>query len=230
MTTTATPLFTLVAYEPEADPEQAIGDDVPPRPRTPEPAPPRVDRPPAAVHPPRPAETGGPAQGESGQAAAAVVNASEQVAGALSGEVRGEKHRRGPGTPTFAGARSSVRRDRAPLVPGSVRVGARDAAAKRRAEVVVRIALEVFDGHRPLTHLAPYATPEVLRYVGAGVPRRGAEAVRGAAVRSVHCRPMSRTAAEVAAVCRFGTRYRALAARLDLTATGDWRCTALRVL
>jgi hypothetical protein len=123
-----------------------------------------------------------------------------------------------------------VRDRRTPVVPGSVRTGAREAAARRRAELVVRIALEIFAGHRSLTQLAPYATPGVLRYVGAGIPRRGATTGRGAALRSVHCRSVGRAAAEVTAVCRFGTRYRALAARLDLTPTGDWRCTALRVL
>ncbi|MCF7550543.1 Rv3235 family protein [Pseudonocardia sp. WMMC193] len=116
-----------------------------------------------------------------------------------------------------------------PLVPGSVRAGAREAAARRRAETVVRIALEVFDGHRPLAHLVPYASPEVLRYVAAGVPRRGHGPPHGV-LRSLHCRPVERTGAEVTAVCRFGDRARALAARLDLTPTGDWRCTALRVL
>lgn len=116
-----------------------------------------------------------------------------------------------------------------PLVPGSVRAGAREAAARRRAETVVRTVLEVFDGHRPLTHLVPYASPEVLRYVAAGVPRRGPGPPHGV-LRSLHCRPVDRTGAEVTAVCRFGDRVRALAARLDLTPTGDWRCTALRVL
>jgi hypothetical protein len=116
-----------------------------------------------------------------------------------------------------------------PVVPGSVRTGAREAAARRRAETVVRIVLEVFDGHRPLAHLAPYAGPGVLRYVAAGVPRRGDGPPHGV-LRSLHCRPVERTGAEVTAVCRFGGGYRALAARLDLTPTGDWRCTALRVL
>lgn len=115
-----------------------------------------------------------------------------------------------------------------PVVPGSVRTGARAAAARRRAETVVRIVLEVFDGHRPLTHLVPYACPGVLRYVAAGVPPRGDEPSHGV-LRSLHCR-VERTGAEVTAVCRFGAAHRALAARLDLTPTGDWRCTALRVL
>ncbi|GAA4549510.1 Rv3235 family protein [Pseudonocardia xishanensis] len=116
-----------------------------------------------------------------------------------------------------------------PLVPGSVRAGAREAAARRRAEIVVRIALEVVDGRRPVEHLVPYAAPGVLRYVVAGVPGRSRD--EGApALRSLHCRLVGRAAAEVTALCRFGPRYRALAARLDLTPTGDWRCTALRVL
>jgi len=129
-----------------------------------------------------------------------------------------------------SGPRTHVRDRRTPLIPGSVRHGAREAAARRRAELVVRIAVEVFDGHRPLAQLAPYASPGVLRYVGSGVPRRGTERTASATVQSVHCHPVSRTAAEVAAVCRFGTRPRALAARLDLTPTGDWRCTAFRIL
>ena len=116
-----------------------------------------------------------------------------------------------------------------PLVPGSVRAGAREAAARRRGEIVVRIALEVLDGRRPAAHLAPYAVPGVLRYVVAGVPGHTRE--DGApTMRSLHCTPVGRAAAEVTALCRFGPRFRALAARLDLTPTGDWRCTALRVL
>ena len=102
--------------------------------------------------------------------------------------------------------------------------------ARRRAELVVRTALEVLDGRRPVSHLAPFAAPEVLRYVNAGVPRRGRTAAAGASLRSLHVSLPGRAAAEVAAVCRFGTRVRALAARLELTGQGEWRCVALRVI
>jgi hypothetical protein len=94
----------------------------------------------------------------------------------------------------------------------------------------VRTALEVLDGRRPVTQLAPFAAPPVLRYVSAGVPRRGHGAATGASLRSLHVSLPARTAAEVAAVCRFGTRFRALAARLELTGQGEWRCVALRVV
>ncbi|MCE0766427.1 Rv3235 family protein [Pseudonocardia kujensis] len=103
-------------------------------------------------------------------------------------------------------------------------------AARRRAELVVRTALEVLDGRRPVRQLAPYATPQVLRYVNAGVPRRGHTRAAGASLRSLHMSLPARTAAEVAAVCRFGAKVRALAARLELTGQGEWRCVALRVI
>lgn len=102
--------------------------------------------------------------------------------------------------------------------------------ARRRAELVVRTALEVLDGRRPVNHLAPFAAPEVLRYVNAGVPRRGRTAAAGASLCSLHVSLPGRAAAEVAAVCRFGTRVRALAARLELAGQGEWRCVALRVI
>jgi hypothetical protein len=103
-------------------------------------------------------------------------------------------------------------------------------AARRRAELVVRTALEVLDGRRPVRQLAPFVAPAVLRYVNAGIPRRGHGAASGASLRSLHVSLPGRTAAEVAAVCRVGTRVRALAARLELTGQGEWRCVALRVI
>lgn len=137
--------------------------------------------------------------------------------------------------PTLARQGPDGRADRSRTTAGSVdgrvrRERERALRARRRAELVVRTALEVLDGRRPVSHLAPFAAPEVLRYVTAGVPRRGRTAAAGASLRSLHVSLPGRAAAEVAAVCRFGTRVRALAARLELTGQGEWRCVALRVI
>lgn len=114
--------------------------------------------------------------------------------------------------------------------------------ARRRAESVLRMALEVMEGRRPVAHLAPFVTPGVVRYVAAAAespywhgprtairpaprPRPGAPALRS--LRVVLPGP---DAAEITAVCRFRGRVRAVAGRMRLGADREWRCVALRML
>ncbi|GAA1876050.1 hypothetical protein GCM10009836_66720 [Pseudonocardia ailaonensis] len=99
----------------------------------------------------------------------------------------------------------------------------------------MRTALEILDGRRPLPHLAPHVTPAVLRYLAAGAPRQlrprtPRAAGQGTGMRSLHVSLPGRADAEVAAVCRIAGRVRAVAAHLERTSTGDWHCTALRIL
>ncbi|GAA2896639.1 hypothetical protein GCM10010472_63930 [Pseudonocardia halophobica] len=170
------------------------------------------------------ASEGAPPEPECGSAVGSAVDEDAVVAsGAVSPAVRE------PPTP----ARNGTDGSHAAAGPSDGRLRRereRALLARRRAELVVRTALEVLDGRRPVNHLAPFAAPEVLRYVNAGIPRRGRTAAAGASLRSLHVSLPGRAAAEVAAVCRFGTRVRALAARLELTGQGEWRCVALRVI
>jgi hypothetical protein len=115
------------------------------------------------------------------------------------------------------------------------------AALRRRAGYVLRLALEVLDGRRPLTHLTPYLDPSALRYVRAALAQRPA-ARPASRMTSLHASRPSPNAVEVAAVYRLGGRARALAARFegpvdDGTASAnrtadpaDWRCVTLRLL
>ncbi|MFR9806668.1 Rv3235 family protein [Pseudonocardia sp. RS010] len=155
--------------------------------------------------------------------------AGAPVGGTADGDAAG--NRAAAGNRVAAGSRAAGSRAAAGAVAGPRRrEHERTVAARRRAELIVRTALEVLDGRRPVRHLAPYAAPEVLRYVSAGVPRRGRAGTGGASLRSLHVSLPARADAEVAAVCRFGSRVRALAARLELTGRGEWRCVALRVI
>ncbi|MCE3550185.1 Rv3235 family protein [Pseudonocardia sp. RS11V-5] len=198
----ALPLFGTVAYEPALEPPVSL-----------------LDGEWGGDVPPGEPQGGPGGQGRAGREAAwvdesAVVAAGAAAAGPSGSSPAGDSTRLPAGTPDGRGRRE---RERA-------------VAARRRAELVVRTALEVLDGRRPVRQLAPYAAPVVLRYVNAGVPRRGYTTAAGASLRSLHLSLPTRTAAEVAAVCRFGAKVRALAARLELTGQGEWRCVALRVI
>lgn len=100
--------------------------------------------------------------------------------------------------------------------------------AVRLAEVL-RTALEVLDGRRPHTQLATAFGPRALRYwrAATGVQVRGAAPPRLVRVRIG--RPQAHVA-EVAAVVRFGSRHRAVAARFEHGADRVWRCTEIRLL
>jgi hypothetical protein len=98
----------------------------------------------------------------------------------------------------------------------------------RHAQLVLRLALEVLDGRRPLGHLAPHFAPSAVRYLRAARrPPRG----EPARLTSVHvCRPGS-DAAEIAAVYRLAGRARAVAARFERPPDRPraWQCVAIRL-
>jgi hypothetical protein len=91
---------------------------------------------------------------------------------------------------------------------------------------ILRLALEVLDGRRPVAQLATYFAAAPLRYWRASVGQRIARApARCGRLRL--CLPRSGVA-EVAVTCQVDGRYRALAARFE-RADGRWRCTAVRL-
>ncbi|MGQ0574725.1 MAG: Rv3235 family protein [Pseudonocardia sp.] len=95
------------------------------------------------------------------------------------------------------------------------------------AVAVLRLLLEVLDGHRPPGQLTEHLTRPALRHLrAAGL--RGSGRSRLTSMRV--CRP-ARHAAEVAAVYRLDGRARAVAARFERTGRGrdGWRCVALRL-
>lgn len=122
-----------------------------------------------------------------------------------------------------------------PALPTSVVVGpvatpAQLAAAHLGVARVLRLALEVLDGRRPIRHLDNHVEESVLRYlrVAAG-QRRVRSPARLRRMRLCLPRP---GVAEVAVACDMDGRVRAIAARFELVdavAAGRWRCTALRL-
>jgi hypothetical protein len=115
---------------------------------------------------------------------------------------------------------------------------------RRYIERVLRLALEVLDGRRPLAQLTPHLAPNALRYVRAAVAQR--PSVREPArMTSLHVRRPGDGVVEVAAVYRRGPRARALAARFERGRPGtgpaarvphtradqpQWWCVVLRLL
>jgi hypothetical protein len=93
---------------------------------------------------------------------------------------------------------------------------------------VLRLAMEVFDGRRPLTQLAPHFSRRALRYWRVAGEQR---IVRAPARIDRVITGFPRTGAvEVAAVCSIDGRIRALAARFEQASpTARWRCTDLRL-
>lgn len=103
-------------------------------------------------------------------------------------------------------------------------------ALRRRAHHVLWLVLEVVDGRRPLTHLAPHLEPSALRYVRAA---RGPGTARQASrMTSLHVHRPCAGAVEVAAVRRAGRRARAVAARFEgrPDEPDRWRCVTLRLM
>jgi hypothetical protein len=102
-----------------------------------------------------------------------------------------------------------------------------DAAAMGR--LLVQALLEVRAGVRPIQQLRRDTTPEVyiaLRTSLGIAPRvAGSRPDRGA-VRSLHVQQRPEGVAEVCATVRQGSRYAALALRLE-GVDGRWRCTEL---
>ncbi|HEY0575266.1 MAG TPA: Rv3235 family protein [Pseudonocardia sp.] len=133
--------------------------------------------------------------------------------------------------------------------------------ARLQAHLTLRLIVEVLDGRRPAAQLGGAVTDPVLRYVvytagrldeprfrvsqsgrrHTGHRREGsAERARGAGLRSMRvCHP-AEGVAEVSVVWRYRGRFRALAARFELSGSDPadtaqpaagprWRCTALRL-
>lgn len=101
-----------------------------------------------------------------------------------------------------------------------------DPASRRHGRHTVRLIVEVLDGRRAPAHLAPHLTPAAVRYVRAACGRyRGPSRL----VRIRGHQPAARVA-EIAAVVRAGSRYRALALRIEQPEGAPaWRCTAVRI-
>jgi hypothetical protein len=140
---------------------------------------------------------------------------------ALVPRLRRVRYEPAPGEPPCAS--TSVRAT--PVPPPRARV---PDGMPRHAQLVLQLALEALDGRRPLGHLAPHFAPSALRYLRAARRPPSGEPAR---LTSVHlCRP-GPAAAEVAAVCRFAGRVRALAARFERPPERPrtWQCVAIRL-
>lgn len=117
-------------------------------------------------------------------------------------------------------------------------------AERRAIGESVGLILQVIAGRVPAVRLARIAAPQVQRYAAAAIhrpdlrrtvcSRRPAGPPAGDRVSSMRIdRPADRVA-EVAAVCRFGERVRAMAARFETRASDGqrdarWTCVALRL-
>lgn len=140
-----------------------------------------------------------------------------------------------PGSTALAPATcraGSARRRTGPPRPGNgTRPSGPPSAEAAQARFAVgqhlRAAMEVFDGRRPVAHLAGQVTPAVLRYWRSAAGQR--RPVRGSARlgRLRLCLPAAGVA-EAAVTCEVDGRARALAARFEVI-DGRWRCTAVRL-
>jgi hypothetical protein len=122
---------------------------------------------------------------------------------------------------------------------------------RRHVERVLRLALEVLDGRRPLAQLTPHLTPSTVRYMRAALAGRP-PLREPSRMTSLHLGRPRTGVAEVAVVYRRGRRARALAARFERARPGsaparvqrttagrtdafavdqpEWRCVTLRLL
>jgi hypothetical protein len=117
---------------------------------------------------------------------------------------------------------ASARADRATADPAE----AEWREARRALTQLLRITLEVFDGRRPVDHVAAHLAPRVRRYLRVAVrDRRVRSASRFSRMRL--CLPRGGVA-EVAVTCEIDGQFRALAARFEHRRTG-WCCTVLRL-
>lgn len=93
---------------------------------------------------------------------------------------------------------------------------------------VLRLAMEVLDGRRPLTQLAPHFSRRALRYWRVAAEQRIVRAP--ARIERVITGFPRKGAVEVAAVCAIDGRIRALCARFEqASTTARWQCTELRL-
>jgi hypothetical protein len=105
-----------------------------------------------------------------------------------------------------------------------------DPAVCARARWVVRVVLEVLDGHRPPGQLSRIVDPSPLAYLRAAAGQLTGRRQRSRLGSVRVCQPHD-GAAEVAAVCRVGGRIRAVAMRLEEAgADQGWRCRAIRLI
>jgi hypothetical protein len=100
-----------------------------------------------------------------------------------------------------------------------------DPVARAAAQLIMQLIVEVLARQRPASHFGALVTPSVARCVRVARMRAG-----NLRLASLHVRQPCAEAVEVAAVCRTADGHRALAARIDSHALGEWRCTAFRFL
>jgi Family of unknown function (DUF6459) len=140
----------------------------------------------------------------------------------------------GPGRDGFPRAGSVSARG--PLRLVSTRLGetAHTGTAPDPKPLVRRLAqviAEVLAGARPAAQLSDVAAPDVIRLLVRSAGRLRAYPTgpqQRPVVRSVHIDEPRLGVAEACAVINLGTRYRAIALRLEST-NGRWRCTDLRI-
>lgn len=102
-----------------------------------------------------------------------------------------------------------------------------DERIRRHIQQVLRLALEVLDGRRPVAQLDAFVDPSTLRYLRAA-GGRGSGPGRLTSLRMCWPRP---DAVEAAAVYRVDGRARALAARFEQLddRAESWQCVAMRL-
>ncbi|MCW2542657.1 MAG: uncharacterized protein JWM40_209 [Frankiales bacterium] len=101
--------------------------------------------------------------------------------------------------------------------------------AEAMARTLVQALLEVRAGVRPLQQLRRDTTPEVFTALRTTIvirPRQTGARPDRAAIRALHVQQEADGVAEVCATVRQGTRFAALALRLE-GMDGRWRCTEL---
>ncbi len=106
---------------------------------------------------------------------------------------------------------------------------AANAAASVLAERVLRAAVEILGGRRPMRQLASVLSPELLAYLATLQVMAGHLEPR---VRKVFARQQSAGALEAVALVTLNTGVRALAARFEEHIDDGgrrWRCTALQL-
>lgn len=103
------------------------------------------------------------------------------------------------------------------------------AALRAQLSELLRVALEVFDGRRPLAQLSAGFTDRSLRYWRALPAVQPRSPIPSRLVRMRIDRPHAHVA-EVAAVITVADRHRALPARFERGADRVWRCTDIRIL
>lgn len=130
-----------------------------------------------------------------------------------------------PGT---AGADPPHRTRPGPVPPIEQQVFPDRDTVRAAVAAVIRVALEVLDGRRPLAQLDRHLDAAALRYWTAATQRRRPRSP-ARVVRIVLGLPRP-DAAEVATVCEIDGRVRALAARFERTGpAAPWRCVTLRL-